>query len=1149
MMTIRYLAELDLHTPAAVSYGKIAKMLYNMAVVSPDENDIPEENTYMSTVCVPEQKARDMVPIKELCALIAIEAGQQAMDESVFITQAVWPYEMDTVLQSVKTSSFMNALFEYGLDAVKISPLRLLQLAAKVASKHESDTIEDEHVYQAACAYYCSFDERFQAIFYPSSYCLGLASAGAGQFELSSALARGMSLTRITNITPTSLWLTMLVQEPVPSLLYDFLVKTKQNTGVREDVTGGVDEIEVKSVADMIHYYVNMLFPSGDMSSATFSDNFMLMVSDVVVDTPASVKDIVACLMRNQNKSQEEIEHWLDYCAVAESSCDVVDSPIAYYPNFSVLSSEGIEAVCSLLADKNAPIRRLLASAAFASFLDESLEGGAPDLVRLYKNELALGAHLIDYNTDVFGRCDISDEDVSVLMMSRKLAHFGVPALFQQLILANMVSRKSAIVSAADIIAITSPQSGNGMMLLSNDVSPASAHAGVSLEAARILSITSAVMQRVSLTIPMDELSSARLYASLLATAVATWQTDKDSSCADIDQWLLSVSSAPFDPRIHVFYSPTGAPAPTGFSTTITEFPLGNIQQSAGALAQFGTDMVALAKTGKIGEGIVGRDETISLVETVLARRDKSNPLLLAPAGAGKSAIVEAIAAKIANQQTTLLNGCGLYSLDLTSLIADGCSAGIMAERLEQIVQEAISCNTILFIDEIHMISSIGSGEMNVGNILKPYLARDGLKLIGATTEREYNYTIAKDKALARRFSTMHLPALSFEAIMDILKEKQRFYSTYHGVAYTDKSARSIALLAKDYMSDKESPDRELDVLDTAAAVAARAKSSVVEEQHIVEAVRLLTSNRSVKTRAEIARELTAGDLDHAALDEMFPRVAGQYRAKKAIARKISESKLDISARPKPKNIFMFVGESGVGKTYMAHEMASLLDADESDVLTLNLGEYQDRAAHTRLVGAAPQYIGYQEGGVLTNFVKAHPHGIVVLDEFDKADPSISQLFLGVFDAGILRAGDGSVADCHSITFVCTANTGHGAEKKHSLGFSSVAQQQKEEDDNVVVALKAQFGDPLINRIDEVVIFDELTADDFVEICRLSYNTLAAKLMERHGVDLADAYTEEQLLADVKNKLEKEGVSSKDARTVWSSFERNIIPKAIALLG
>lgn len=1177
MKVIHYMKDIDCSVPAAQSYGSAAQALYNLVVVDGDDAGMisEDETTNAKVNAIDPGKAQAMTSVVELAAILFVEADAQQLLNSTFSTHVAWPYYVEGVSSTVSSESFLNALIKNGNPKVVISPLRLLQLASDLACSVSSDVITDEHVYEALCAFYCSFDERFQMAFYPLSYPLDLASDSACLFSLASCIAKGCDLTAVKHITPTALWLMMLVQEPTPSLLYDYLHKTRQDTGISEDMIQDSSPVEeIDTMRELCDLYLSSMLPEPhDVMDIEPSEDLCRLVADSMLPTrPATVQDVVYSLFLAQG-NQDDASWWLNYCDHVTDSCSCVGTPCASHPSYVTLSPEAQDYFL-MAATTGDNARQMIASTAFFLFLDEGLEGGAPDVVHIQRAEdVMIGDEMMLPEAKHGASASvpaISPEDKSIIRISRKLEHFGVPTIFQQLMIANMASRNGSLISTEDIAQAANPAtSGSPLMVLAGNVAPDSAHAGVSEEAATILATAGIITRRLAMVIPSDEAGALRTYANSLATAIASIQTaDRSKSCSPQADWIYTASCPVFDPRIDVFFTSStlrsgGADQKQGQATlTITTLTVdpssqGSYQPQGQAgyepdklpyLAKFTTDMVELARQGRIGEGIVGRDETISLIETVLTRRDKSNPLLLAPAGAGKSAIAEAVAKRIADKTTSLPPTTNMRSLDLTSLVADGCTAGVLADRMERIMEESVSSHTILFIDEIHVIVSIGNGEMNLGNIMKPYLARDGLSVIGATTEREYNYTIAKDRALSRRFSTMRLPALDFDETVAILKEKQKMYSKYHGVAYSDRAANTIALLAKEYMSDKESPDRELDILDTSASVATRAESLEVQEQHVVEAVRLLTANRSVKTHADIARELITSEYSAKTLDELFPNVAGQYAAKENIVKRISESKLGLSAQAKPKNIFLFVGESGVGKTYMAHEMAPLLDLNQdSDVLTISLGEYQDRASHTRLIGASPQYVGYQEGGILTNFVKAHPDGIVILDEMDKCDPSVLQMFLGVFDTAMLTAADGSIADCRSITFVCTTNSGHGPTKKNAIGFSTQETADEQEKSAITDALKAELGEPLISRMDEIVIFETLTDSDYVDICKISYRRLAERLMQRHGVDLAAAYTEEDLVHDVQQRISQADTASKDARTIWSSFERDIIPKAIEL--
>lgn len=1191
MKIIRYKKEANVEAPYGIRYGKAAQTLYDLVVLDVDPERSGEEHadvTYEESDAADEfipylhenpvlldlEQAQSMASVREIASILVISADEEELSRSCFETSLSWPFLAEGVTNKVSSKMVLDALVEKSNQNIKIAPLRLIQMASNIAASESSSVIRDEHIYEALCAFYCSFDERFRVALYPSSYDITLASSSADEFYLSAALESGCATTAITDVNPTAMWLMLLVKDPIPSLLYDYLSKTHQDTGVSEEIHQDNTQMDdITSLRELCDYYMDSLI-STTTSIATVnpSEDFCRMVADsILLGQPATIRDVVYMLFDTQG-ADDDAFMWSSYCDKVMDACAFADAPANEYPSYVTLS-EALQR--EILFGTEPDVKAMLASAAFTAYLDEALEGGAPEVVHLDMDAYALGDEMMSpdaKHTLDDGRPVIPPEEKEILRASRKLGQFGVPLMFQQLVAATLIRRNGSLVGADDIIAAVTPEvAAASVAILSASAVPSSTHAGVSDDAATILATAGIITRRLALTMPLNESGFLRVYANSLATAIAANEANGQiSCCSKPTDWRFSMSTPVFDPRTSVLFSADSTKTsagvqnqamltisiPVGDSTGFGDFfqPMNPNAQPQSAddrkmpyLAKFSTDMVELATQGEIGDGIVGRDETISLIETVLTRRDKSNPLLLAPAGAGKSAIAEAIAKRISDGTSTL-SGRKMRSLDLTSLIADGCSAGALADRMEHIMSESVANNVILFIDEIHVIASIGNGEMNLGNIMKPYLARNGVALIGATTEREYNYTIAKDRALSRRFSAMHLPALEFEQVIAILEEKKRIYSKYHGVVYEPRVTNTIALLTKEYMGDKESPDRELDVLDTSASVAIREGEVTVSERHVVEAVRLLTANRSVKTQAEIARELVADEWTREMLDEGFPEVAGQYKAKEAIMRRLSESKLGLSARNKPKNIFLFAGDSGVGKTYMAHEMAPLLDLDrDADVLTISLGEYQDRAAHTRLIGASPQYVGYQEGGVLTNFVKAHPDGIVILDEIDKCHDSILQMFLGVFDNSILAAADGSVADCKSITFVCTTNSGHGLTKKSSIGFGTAESTARAEQDAIEIALREELGEAFMSRVDEVVIFEQLTDEDYIDICRISYRRLSERLMARHGLDLSEAYSEENLVKDVEAKLEDAEKIAKDARTIWSSFERQLIPKAISL--
>ena len=1066
-----------------------------------------------------------------------------------------WPIRFAGISQHVEASDFLGALEKIGRPGICVPVLRILQLASDAVAEQNSTTVDDSTVISYLCSYYASFDERFQALFYPAGF-RSLTTRDAVMFEASSALADGASRTAVKSLSATSTWLGMLVDSstPVPSLLSDFLARAGLRSGVADTGRRPISLILGGDIANTGRTSISSILSSAQKLSDTFTaclsvetpvtyecDDVMsqqtleLVMADTVASGyPASTGLLVQNLMCNMGADHFTLEAWTGYCnSVANELTTMISATT--HPNVVSLCPEAQRVLIEEMATaQDVNPRLVMASAAARRFVAESLEGAAPDHVELTMSDVE----------SIMGRGRLAPD--AALMERRSMDGFSVPEVYQNLFLTSMRDHDRTFVDIEDIYA---PFSGE--MEIAEVFTPAdrtSVYSGVTLGASEILAATAALFRAIKgdSTAP-DELTEG-VYTECLAFVCKAMKADSDGACTPEGNWLASMSGDMFDPRR------LGAPRKSDRRRSLAGLPDPSVdpapsrytRHSDKYLRAYCTDMVSLAASDEIGQSVIGRDTVIENVKTVLLRRDKSNPLLLAPAGAGKTAVVEGLAKMLAEGNAGALNGYGLYSLDLASIATDGSSIATLSEVVRGILEDAVENKAILFIDEIHMIDALGSHDFNVGNIMKPYLARSGLKVIGATTEREYNYSIAKDKALDRRFSPIHLPALDFESIVAILEAKASLYGIHHGVVYASGTAPMAALLAEDYMGNRESPDRELDVLDLAGSVAVAAGEAVVGEERLIEAVRILTSNPTVKTRADVARELISDGAEDAA-EEAFPDVAGQHRAKEQIFKRIAESKLDISSRDKPRNVMMFVGESGVGKTYMACEMASLLDATRADVLQIPLGEYQDKGSHTRLVGASPQYVGYQEGGVFTNFAKAHPGGIVILDEIDKCAPEIRDVFLGVFDTGIVQAANGDVMDCRSMTFVCTANTGHGSTRKRAIGFGAPADDGTADIDGVMEALKSQFDEPLLNRMDEIVIFDPLGLDDLVEICRISYRKLADKMSRRYGIDITSTYSEDEMAADAKNRFEDGG--KYDARTAWTVMEKEIVPKAIEMLG
>lgn len=1234
MISVRYTTKIEPKLPIKTSFSTAALTLAKLFTLSLEEDllsvSLDEKSMnliaqkvmkmdYVELTDLTLVQAKTSISVVLIAYVLSKVLEKEGLDTDTIATYTSWPYELNDFSKKVCISEVLSAIIEYGNAMISMPVLRILQKSYKRMKKQKASVISDKLIIEFLLAYYASFDERFQAVFYPSAY-KSLSSRDGALFEVSSMLSQGAHSTKIYSMSATSAWMYMMIQEPIPSLLQDFKTKSHRSTKITRDeaeIEAHPLEEEAYSLQEVCKVHMEEFLPvKADIDALSSLETLELIVADSVYpEAPAGIDKFVAHMLSNVNKEEQELLEWLTYCTrVKESVYEKTLHNIDNYPLIVTLDGSARSFILEASKDKTCNHRELIASSAFVAYLDEVLQGGAPDTIDLSAEDLQNGALALGIHTDGFikkkktntknsSTCKlpliekfgtisvpskakeneqslmwnkyktdcvsynlpkIDNDEMEILKKTRRLANYHIPNVFQRLLLANMIADNRAIISLEDIIAIHNPEGIlEATVILANTINPFVVHAGITEEASMLLAFTEILTRRALMTLPMSDDSANRIYSNIGLCALSSYQGTDGPICGEIENWKISMSQRSFDPRVEVAYIHEGPKELMVVASFQSSLVPASQQVSSGSkrrykstvnmppdeiLETYTHDMVAEAKAGNIGMEIIGRDEEIALIETILSRKDKSNPLLLAPAGAGKTALVEAIAKRIADNTTSLPEGMSLRSFDLVALTADGCSSGQMADRLERICNAAADAGVILFIDEIHMINSVGSGDFNAANILKPCLARNGLHIIGATTEREYNYSISRDKALARRFSAMHLHSLEFSDIVRILERKADIYGAFHSVAYQEGTASLIALLAQDYMSDRESPDRELDVLDTAASVAAGTDDKTVTEEHIVKAVKMLTSNKGVKTRHEVAKDLIAGEKSDEELNELFPNVAGQMKAKAAIIKRINETKLDISVREKPKAIMMFVGESGVGKTYMSQQMLPLIDAAEDDLLELYLTEYQDGASVTRLVGASPQYVGYNEGGVLTNFVKSHPGGIVVLNEIDKAHGDIQQLFLGVFDSGILRAGDGSVADCKSITFICTANTGFGAGKKNTLGFSTTTETDESRQKDIIETLKTEFGEPLIGRLDDVIVFDELSVDDMVEMCKINYRKLREKMDNRYGVDIADVYSIETLENEALEYFGALSQKELDARTGWKKFEDKIKPMAISLM-
>ena len=554
-----------------------------------------------------------------------------------------------------------------------------------------------------------------------------------------------------------------------------------------------------------------------------------------------------------------------------------------------------------------------------------------------------------------------------------------------------------------------------------------------------------------------------------------------------------------------------------------------------GKLLACSVDMTASIEASN-GSNIVERDEELQEIISVLLRREKSNVMILGEAGTGKTALVELLAASILRGNVPdRLKNKRLLQMDVMTLTS--YSDGTVAEILD----DAKGKDVILFIDEIHAL------QPRTMNALKPYLARADISLIGATTNTEYQSTILKDKALARRFSTIRLHELNQEQTVICIKSRMEEYERWYGVAYDTKTPYAIAAAASTYMTNRHSPDRELDVMDVSGALASMEGRTVVVEDDAYAAVRRLTGNKSVLSVGDVQNSITEqGNGIAERVEKAFGDIVSQNEAKRVVSEALALSQIGLRSGGSPKNVLMFVGPSGVGKTMMAERIPEFLGTSHDAVLSINLSEYVGKHEYSRLVGSPPGYIGFEQGGLLTNFGMAHPDGVVILDEIEKASPSTRQMLLKLFDRGYIESAAGEKVDCRSMTFVCTSNEGFASSGSKRIGFidSSDGKTYETRVAESREALIRALGAPFVGRFDDIVVFDQLGIDDILQSCRNEYESLANDYKKNRGIDIADFFTTNDLDMILGSISQKE-VAEIGARPIMKRVKREI-ERAIA---
>ena len=592
-----------------------------------------------------------------------------------------------------------------------------------------------------------------------------------------------------------------------------------------------------------------------------------------------------------------------------------------------------------------------------------------------------------------------------------------------------------------------------------------------------------------------------------------------------------------------------------------------NSNNDLGELSDFATDLNESAKQGKI-DPVIGRDTEIQRVIQILSRRTKNNPVLIGEPGVGKTAIAEGLAQRIVTGNVSeILRNKRIISLSIGSMLAGAKYRGEFEERLKKAIDEVQQHDDmIIFIDEIHTLVGAGAteGAMDAANILKPALARGEFQVIGATTLDEYKKHIEKDAALERRFQPVQVGEPNEEDALEILKGLRDRYEAFHKAKITDEALTAAVSLSSRYITDRFLPDKAIDVVDEAASkvrmkvfsaapdvkaledrlnTVKKEKEAAVTSQDFEKAAKLRDEEQSllkeIGDKKSIAKEksdqkLIVTEEDIAAVvaqwtgipvakiaeeesatllhleEELHKRVVGQDEAVTAVAKAVRRARAGLKDPKRPIGSFLFLGPTGVGKTELARALASSLFGDESAMIRLDMSEYMEKHTVSRLVGAPPGYVGYEEGGQLTDAVRRKPYSVILLDEVEKAHADFFNILLQVLDDGRLTDSQGRTVDFRNTVIIMTSNLGAKALHKNSpeLGFlapkkseSSTYQSNsidfKEAKKSVMDAVKRHFRPEFLNRIDEMIVFQPLTEEDLQQIVSILMSDVTKRLKER----------------------------------------------------
>jgi ATP-dependent Clp protease ATP-binding subunit ClpC len=613
-----------------------------------------------------------------------------------------------------------------------------------------------------------------------------------------------------------------------------------------------------------------------------------------------------------------------------------------------------------------------------------------------------------------------------------------------------------------------------------------------------------------------------------------------------------------------------GEPAAAGATAGATAGASGTEDKGGSQiLDQFGRNLTQLAREKKL-DPVIGRLRELERVMQVLSRRTKNNPVLIGEPGVGKTAIVEGLAQKIvSNDVPETLKGKQLYTLDLGALVAGSRYRGDFEERLKKVLKEIRTRGDIvLFIDEIHTLVGAGAAEgaIDAASILKPMLARGELQTIGATTTDEYRKHLEKDAALERRFQPVKVEEPTVAHTIEILKGLRDRYESHHRVTITDQALVAAANLADRYISDRHLPDKAIDLIDEAGSrlrikrmqtppdlkeidgklsAVQESKKKAVEEQRFEEAGRLRDSEKSLleeKTAKEAEIKASGVDLfdevDEEAIAEVLSiwtgipvyklteqetqrllnmeaelhkRIIGQENAIKAVSQAIRRTRAGLKDPKRPSGSFIFLGPTGVGKTELAKTLTEFLFGDDSALISLDMSEYMEKHTVSRLVGSPPGYVGYEEGGQLTEAVRRKPFSVVLFDEIEKAHPDVFNTLLQILEEGRLTDSQGRTVDFRNTVLIMTSNLGTQELRKGNVGFTKgdEAMNYDRMKDKVNEALKNHFRPEFLNRIDETIVFHELSRAEVTQMVDLMIKRLAVQLDSQGlGIELTTAAKE-----------------------------------------